>query len=73
MSCLTPWDAQAARVYDTDGTWHSLMNNGGKAGMARDAVLTIRRKKRTSRRVTEDCRIDSGTVCEWANSEDVRQ
>lgn len=73
MACLTPWDTQCARVYDTDGAWHSLMCNGGKAGMARDAVLTIRRKKRTFRRVTGDCRADSDAVCELANSEEARQ
>ena len=73
MSCLTPWDAQLSRVYDTDGAWHSLMCNGGVTGMARDAVLTIRRNKRTSRRVTEDCRIDSGKVCELANPDEMRQ
>lgn len=64
MSCLTPWATQAARVYDTDDAWHSLMCNEGVTGMARDAVLTIRRKKRACRRVTEDCRLDSGEGCE---------
>ena len=73
MPCLTPWDIQSARVYNTDGTWHSLMCNGGKAGMARDAILIIRRKNRTSRRVTEDCRMDSEAVCELAKSDEMRQ
>ena len=73
MPCLTPWDKQTARVYDTDGAWHSLVCNGGKAGMARDAVLTIRRRERASRRVTGDCREDLGRVCELAVPEESRQ
>lgn len=73
MPCLTPWDKQTARVYNTDGAWHSLVCNGGKAGMARDAVLTIRRKKRASRRVTEDCREDSVSGCELTDAGKSRQ
>jgi hypothetical protein len=56
MACLTPWDKQTARVFDADGAWHSLFANSDKSGLARDAVLTIRKKKRTYRRVVEDCR-----------------
>lgn len=37
-----------------------------------DAVLTIRRKK-TSRRVAEDCRIELVEVCELAKTEEMRQ
>lgn len=48
-------------------------DGGCVAGMARDAVLTIRRNKRASRRVTEDCREDLGKVCELANPEESRQ
>lgn len=36
--CLTPWEAQSARVYDQDGAWHSL-NANENGGMARDSVL----------------------------------
>ena len=53
MGCLTPWDLQTARVFDTDGAWHSLFANSDKSGLARDAVLIIR--QRTSSRVAEDC------------------
>lgn len=56
MACLTPWDKQTARVFDTDGAFHSLFANSDKSGLARDAVLTIRKSKRTSRRVAEGCR-----------------
>lgn len=73
MSCLTPWDVQTARVYDTGGTWHSLFANSDKSGLARDAVLTIRKKKITYRRVTEDCREDLEKVCELAVPEELRQ
>lgn len=38
VSCLTPWDAQSARVYDQEGAWHSL-NANENGGMARDSVL----------------------------------
>lgn len=38
VRCLTPWDAQTARVYDQDGVWHSL-NANENGGMARDSVL----------------------------------
>lgn len=38
VSCLNPWDAQSARVYDQEGAWHSL-NANEKGGMARDSVL----------------------------------
>ena len=54
MGCLTPWDKQTARIYDTDGTWHSLFANSDKSGLARDAVLIIR-TNRTSSRVAGDC------------------
>ena len=73
MACLTPWDKQTARVFDTDGAFHSLFANSAKSGLARDAVLTIRTKKRASRRVTEDCREDLGKVCALANPEESRQ
>lgn len=56
MSYLTPWDVQTARVYDTDGCFHAIFANSDKSGLARDAVPTIRRKKRASRRVAEGCR-----------------
>ena len=56
MPCLTPWDKQTARVFGTDGAFHALFANSDKSGMARDAVLTIRRRKKASRRVTGDCR-----------------
>ena len=38
VRCLTPWDAQTARVYDQDGVWHSL-NANENGGMARDSVM----------------------------------
>lgn len=38
VSCLNPWDAQSARVYDQEGAWHSL-NANENGGMARDSVL----------------------------------
>ena len=38
VSCMNPWDAQSARVYDQDGVWHSL-NANENGGMARDSVL----------------------------------
>ena len=38
VRCLTPWDAQSARVYDKDGVWHSL-NANENGGMARDSVM----------------------------------
>lgn len=38
VRCLTPWEAQSARVYDQDGAWHSL-NANENGGMARDSVL----------------------------------
>lgn len=38
VRCLTPWEAQSARVYDQDGVWHSL-NANESGGMARDSVL----------------------------------
>ncbi len=38
VMCMNPWDAQSARVYDQDGTWHSL-NANENGGMARDSVL----------------------------------
>lgn len=34
VRCLTPWEAQSARVYDQDGVWHSL-NANENGGMAR--------------------------------------
>ena len=55
MACLTPWDKQTARVFDTDGCFHALFANSDKSGLARDAVLTIRRHKKASHRVTEGC------------------
>lgn len=38
VMCLTPWEAQSARVYDQDGVWHSL-NANENGGMARDSLL----------------------------------
>lgn len=38
VSCMNPWDAQSARVYDQEGAWHSL-NANENGGMARDSVL----------------------------------
>lgn len=38
VMCLTPWEAQSARVYDQDGVWHSL-NANENGGMARDSFL----------------------------------
>lgn len=38
VRCLTPWEAQSARVYDQDGVWHSL-NANENGGMAWDSVL----------------------------------
>ena len=38
VMCLTPLEAQSARVYDQDGVWHSL-NANENGGMARDSVL----------------------------------
>ena len=40
VSCLNPWDAQSARVYDQEGAWHSL-NANENGGMARDSVLCL--------------------------------
>ena len=40
VMCLTPWEAQSARVYDQDGVWHSL-NANENGGMARDSVLCL--------------------------------
>ena len=73
MPCLTPWDRQTARVFDTDGAFHSLFANSDKSGLARDAVLTIRRKNRAYRRVTEDCRVDSVLGCELTDAGKARQ
>ena len=64
MACLTPWDKQTARVFDTDGCFHALFANSDKSGLARDAVLTIRKHKKTCRRVAEGCRGGKG-VSEW--------
>lgn len=44
MACLTPWDKQTARVFDTEGAFHALFANSDKSGLARDAVLTIRKR-----------------------------
>lgn len=40
VMCLTPWEAQSARVYDQDGVWHSL-NANENGGMARDSVMCL--------------------------------
>lgn len=40
VRCLTPWEAQSARVYDQDGVWHSL-NANENGGMARDSVMCL--------------------------------
>lgn len=40
VRCLTPWEAQSARVYAQDGVWHSL-NANENGGMARDSVLCL--------------------------------
>ena len=74
MGCLTPFMPQTARIFDADGCFHSLFANDGKAGMARDGVLTIRKKnKRASRQVTEDCRGELGKGCELTDSDKPRQ
>lgn len=44
MACLNPHDPQTARIYDTDGAFHSVMANSG-AGMARDGVFVIRKRR----------------------------
>lgn len=73
MPCLTPWDVQIARVFDTDGVFHALFANSDKSGLARDAVLTIRKKKKKAcRRVTEECRDDADEGCELTDSADSR-
>ena len=38
VACLTPWDSQAARIYDENGVFHAL-NAGENGGQARDGVL----------------------------------
>jgi hypothetical protein len=73
MPCLTPWDKQTARIFDTGGAWHSLFANSDKSGMARDAVLTIRKNKRASHRVMGDCRVDSFSGCEFPDEGKARQ
>ena len=74
MACLTPWDKQTARVFDTDGCFHSLFANGDKSGLARDAVLTIRKSKKAYRRVAEGCRVGvRGDSCELASLSPSRQ
>ena len=62
MACLTPWDKQTARVFDTDGCFHSLFANSDKSGLARDAVLTIRKNRKAYRRVAGGCR-GNGEEC----------
>ena len=71
MACLNPWDVQTARVYGTDGAFHTLFANGKVSGVNRDGILDIR--KRASRRVAGDCRADSVRVCEWPGSDEARQ
>ena len=69
MACLTPWDKQTARVFDADGCFHALFANSEKSGLARDAVLTIRRSRKACRRVAEGCRGATGEVsCEFAST-----
>ena len=38
VACLTPWDSQAARIYDENGVFHAL-NAGENGGQAREAVF----------------------------------
>ena len=67
MACLTLWDKPTARVFDTDGPFHALFANSEKSGLARDAVLTIRRRKRASSRVAGGCRggeVDVSVSCQ---------
>lgn len=75
MGCLTPFLPQTARIYDTDGAYHSLFANSDKSGLARDAVLVIRSKsKRDFRRVAGSCREGrSADSCELARSRPSRQ
>lgn len=69
MACLTPWDKQTARVFDTGGCFHALFANSAKSGLARDAVLTIRKKK-AYRRVAGGCREESNEeFCELASED----
>lgn len=35
---MNPWDAQSARVYGSEGVWHSL-NANENGGQSRDSVL----------------------------------
>lgn len=35
---MNPWDAQSARIYGSEGAWHSL-NANENGGQSRDAVL----------------------------------
>ena len=64
MACLNPKDNIAARIFDTEGVFHSLRVGSG-GGMARDGILTIRKKK-DFRRVTESRRNDARASCELA-------
>ena len=67
MGCLTPFLPQTARIYDTDGAYHSLFANSDKSGLARDAVLVIRKRK-DFRRVAGSCRGGEGEDCELART-----
>ena len=64
MACLNPRDTQTARIFDTDGAFHSVMANTG-GGMARDGILTIRKRK-NFRRVTGSRCSESNAGCELA-------
>ena len=37
--CLTPWDAQAIRIYGKDGVWPTMYAAAGKSGLQRQAVF----------------------------------
>lgn len=71
MACLNPWDVQTARIFGTDGAFHTLFANGKVSGVNRDGILDIR--KRASRRVAEDCRADSARVGELTDADEARQ
>lgn len=38
QGAMNPWDAQSARIYGSEGAWHSL-NANENGGQSRDAVL----------------------------------
>lgn len=39
VMCLTPWDHESYRVYDTGGVFHTIFHGGKEAGMMHDSVV----------------------------------